>query len=166
MLISDAIQFLGLPPSSKILSDYLNSIGISERPSYREIPVERINRVAEGFSLVFEGEAGYKASWGEPREPGDLIFCSLQIYSGNPGDGFERYDGPMPFGLTFNSTLSQVESLLGEPAADYESGGEHVYVWYNHDGFIISISFLPENMGFSVLDIEGAQKNAPKKLDW
>ncbi|APF87772.1 hypothetical protein ACQCP0_05705 [Ralstonia pseudosolanacearum] len=166
MKIYEAIKFFGLPPSSKLLGEYLNSIGISERPSYQEVPVERINKSEEGFSLVFEAELGYRDSWGQPRESGDLIFCSLQVYSGQLGDGFAKYAEPLPFGLTFESTLSQAESLFGGATTDYESGGEHVYVWYNRDGFTISISFLPGDKGISFFDIEGAQKKAPKKLDW
>lgn len=167
MLIADAISFFGLPPRSKALDDYLTKIGISERPSYREIPTENITKKDEGFSFVFESELGYKEYWGEPREPGDLIFCSLQVFGDQYGEDFSGYDGPLPYGLTFKSTLEQVKAKFGEPTTDHQSGPENwVYVWYNQEGFTVGICFLPENKGVAFLSLERDQKSPPQKLDW
>ncbi|CAJ0780726.1 hypothetical protein LMG18090_01228 [Ralstonia mannitolilytica] len=167
MLISDAIQFLGLPPESKKLDAYLTSVGLKERPVYREVPVEDITRYEEGFSLIFSSRTSYEKWWEEPTEPGDLIFSSVQVYSARYGGDFSEYTGPLPAGLTFDTTPDQAKSMLGEPTTDSPSGPENrTYLWYNRDGYTISVCFLPDNKGVGFVFVERAKKKPPKKLDW
>ncbi|MHA6863333.1 hypothetical protein [Ralstonia pseudosolanacearum] len=167
MLILDAIQYLGQPPESKGLDAYLKSIGLEERPVYREVPVEDITRYDDGFSLIFSSRTSYEKWWEAPTEPGDLIFSSLQVYSARYGEDFSEYTGPLPYGLTFDTTPDQAKLIFGEPTTDNPSGPENrTYAWYNHGGYTVSVCFLPDNKGIGFVFIERAKKKPPKKLDW
>lgn len=162
-----ALKYFGLPLESKGLDAYLTSIGLETRPVYREVPVEDITRYDQGFSLIFSSRTSYEKWWSPPTEPGDLIFSSLQLYSARYGGEFSEYTGPLPCGLTFDTTLEQAKSIFGEPTAENASGPKNrTCVWYNHEGNTISVCFMPDSKGVGFIFVERAKRKPPKKLDW
>lgn len=155
MIIEDAIKFFGYPPFNIELDGYLTSLKIDARPVFDEVPFERINKPEEGYSFIFDEKLGYEKFMGKSREDGEMIFKEIQVYSEHNGSSFDRYLGGLPFGLTFETTLSQAKSIFGEPATDHQSGPENwVYVWYDYQGFTLGICFLPDDKGISFLSIE------------
>lgn len=155
MIIQDAIKFFGYPPQNAGLDRYLTLLGIAVRPVFDEIPFETVSKLEEGYSLNFEEKHGYDNFIGKPRDDGEMIFNKIRVYSEKNSDGYARYFGELPFGLTLETTLAQAKSIFGEPATDHQSGPENwVYVWYDYQGFTLGICFLPDDKGISFLSIE------------
>ena len=166
MDILEAMTYFGLPPTSKEFEKFLTANGIAERPMFNQEPTESINRFKEGFSLIFRERHGFEKAWGQPRELGEMIFSTLQVYGGVNDSGFTEFAGLLPYGLNFKTTLKQSLAIFGPPATDYESGDEHAYVWYNHQGYTVTAAFLQQDRGISFLAIARDKKKAPEKIAW
>lgn len=164
MKIQDAVRFFGYPSQNTELDKYLTSLDIATRPVFNEMPFERIYKPKEGYSLNFEAKHGYEDTWGKPREDGEMIFNEIQVYREDIDSGIARYIGDLPFGLTFETTLAQAKAVFGDPATDHQSGPENwVYVWYDYQGFTLSICFLPEDRGVMFLNITEKELSPPFK---
>lgn len=165
MEISELMHFFGRPAQSVEFDAFLTAHGISQRPTFKDSPVERINQLEQGISLIFEERLGFEQYWGPAKENGEMIFASLQAYSEDNDSGFERYPHPLPYGLSFDSTLQQAVQIFGEPTVDHPSGDNRVYVWHNfHDkGYTVALCLLPDDKGISFFDLEPAKLRAPRK---
>lgn len=165
MKFTELQQYLGLPAQNIEFDKSLTASGISRRPEFRGSPVERINQVDTGISLVFESKSGFERFWGPAKEDGEMIFGSMQLFSEYNDSGFSRYQDTLPYGLSFNSTLKEALALFGQPTFDYESGPNHVYLWFNFQqaGWTFAICFLPAEKGVSFLSLEKAKLRPRRK---
>ena len=166
MEILEAIKYFGLPPTGKQFEKFLTANGIAERPLFNQEPTESIDRFNEGFSLIFRERYGFEQAWGQPREIGEMIFSTLQVYGGVNDSGFSEFDGQLPFGLSFKTNFKQSVAIFGQHTTDYESGDCHAYVWYNRQGYTLTAAFLQQERGISFLAIAKDKKMAPAKIEW
>ncbi len=166
MKINDVIKFLGLPAQSEAFDRYLTAHGISYRPVFKETPVDEINIEDGGISLVFRTADLYEELHGPLSEAGSMVFSHLQIYGKENDSGFKEYPFPLPYGLTFKSTLTEATKIFGQSTVDHPAGHNRCYVWYDYHGDTVSLCFLPNNQGVSLLELSKAAKEAPVPFDW
>lgn len=166
MNIEDLTKFLGLPAQSREFDQYLTAHGISHRPEFKETPVDDINIKSSGLSLVFDSANIYEKMYGPLKEQGSMIFSSLQVYSAAKDSGFQQYDGPLPYGLSFESTPKEAVVIFGAPTIKYTFSEEPSYVWYDYKGDTIGITFLGEDKGISWLELSKAEKEPPEQMDF
>lgn len=57
--------------------------------------------------------------------------------SGTP-EGFERFQGPLPLGLSFDQLNADVVQMLGEPSS---KGGHTVPVWIEYSQHGLQVNF-------------------------
>lgn len=166
MNILDVIRFLGLPSQSEQFDLYLTSHGLSYRPVFNETPVDRINVMDEGISLMFDTAELYRDMYGPLREEGSMIFAGVQAYGEDNDSGFAQYPGALPYGLSFKSTLADATKIFGQPTFDHPSGKSRCYVWYDYQDNTIGISFLPNDLGISFFDLSKKANEPPVPFDW
>ncbi|QBE61740.1 hypothetical protein [Pseudoduganella lutea] len=166
MNIEEVIRFLGLPAQSREFDEYLTAHGISHRPEFKETPVDDINIEAAGLSLVFDSANIYESMYGTLQEQGSMIFSSLQVYSAANDSGFQQYGGPLPYGLSFESTPMEAMTIFGTPTVKYTFSEEPSYVWHDYNGNTIGVTFLGEEKGISWLELSRAEKEPPEQMDF
>ncbi len=64
----------------------------------------------------------------------------LFLYDGTK-EGFSRYAGSLPFGLSFDQTPNDVRKLLGQPSAEGGPAGLQVLGGYDFPSFSAHVSF-------------------------
>jgi len=157
MKIEEAIQFFGHSNESKELDAYLTSLGFSDRPTFDENPMEWVSKNQEGFTFIFDEKHGYEETWGQPKEDGEMIFCTIRVYGKGNSDDFAEYKGELPNGLTFNSTLADAIKKLGKPDSSRESFSKQMVCnWNNLQKFSLSIVFLTDDQGIAFLNVKPA----------
>lgn len=165
MKITELQQYLGFPAQNIEFDKFLTASGISRRPKFLGSPVERINQIDTGISLVFESKSGFEKFWGPAKEDGEMIFGSMQVFSDHNDSGFSRYQDTLPYDLSFNTTVKEALALFGQPTLNHVSGPNHVFLWYDFQqaGWTFSICFLPGEKGVSFLSLEKAKLRPPRK---
>ena len=164
--ITEVARFLGLPAQNADFDKYLTAHGISYRPIFEGTPVDRINVVEKGISLLFDMKDVYETAIGTPREDGEMIFRSLQAYGAVNDSGFNKYSGPLPYNLSFETKLEEAINIFGPPTLNHPSGPNRVYLWYGYHGTTIALCFLPEDKGLSFFSMENDSKEPPEPFDW
>ncbi|MFB9240637.1 hypothetical protein IV454_25740 [Massilia antarctica] len=159
MEIFDVAKFFGFPPQSEDFDKFLAAHDIVERPVFAETPMEDITREKEGIVLWFHTDRFYKETYGPAHEGGDMVLTQIQVYSENNGSGLSRYLGGLPFGLRFESTLSEAIAMFGEPSNNHKSGPlNHAYSWANVQGYRVALCFLPEGKSVSFFSLSPKRK--------
>lgn len=80
--------------------------------------------------------------------------------------GFVEYPHPLPYGLSFKSTLDEATRIFGDSALNHPSGEGRMYIWYNFHGNTVGLCLLPDNQGVSFMALSKAAKQPPVPFDW
>lgn len=123
------LQFLGLAVVEPGFDQYLKSIGIHERPIFKEDFREYLTVKNAGLSLMFYEESVYIEKKGSPKFNGQFVLASIFFYA----EGYEEFNAfkqPLPFGLRFNMTEKEVISELGQPISSTARSGYVRSKWH------------------------------------
>lgn len=153
MQILEVAEFFGFSPRNEKFDKFLSLNDISERPVFNETPMVDISK--EGLVLWFHTDRFYKDAHGPVHDSdGDMVLSKIQAYSENNGSGLPRYMGILPFGLTFENTLTEAVTKLGEPSNNHRSGPHnHVYSWANIQGYRVALCFIPQGKSVSFFSL-------------
>jgi hypothetical protein len=91
----------------------------------------------QGMALVFDDE----------------ILTAVQLFAENAEPGMKRYSGPLPFGVRFGSSRTEVIERAGQPTRRHDTPSNGVieagpWVKYQREGY--SIHFQFNNAGTAV----------------
>ena len=99
------------------------------RPGQQHPASEYRSCKPRGVQLCFEAPAG--------TSPQGSVLTAIHCF--NEGiDGFSRFDGALPHGLSLDDTNVQVVERLGEP---HNKGGTNVPVWIEYQDKGVQINF-------------------------
>jgi hypothetical protein len=126
---SKLIELLGHASTHPELDDFLSQNGVKVRPKGGDTP----NLVSEkklGLSFEYRAQEDFEQSVGKPRSSGKFILREVDFSTDKVGR-FATFAGEFPFGVSFATSESGLESVFGAPreslAGDDEDGPNHVY---------------------------------------
>ena len=120
--------FLGCSPEWPELDQWLQSVGIFDRPhaaiddpewdddedlaaeNARASEIEEVER--HSLCLIYDERADYRLLWGAPVHDGDFILRQVAFYASGVQD-YRGFSGQLPLGLTFGMSQAEVGARLG-----------------------------------------------------
>src|SRR5690554_1614878 len=105
--------------------DFTSSLGIPETESFHDI--RHLQYFASGVEIVYDIN--------------DEKIASIFLLAPNYNNWYEPYTGELPFGLNWNMSKSEVETLLGKGMEEHVWGNDYVYQYPEH---FISIKYISE----------------------
>lgn len=155
MLIEEAAKYFGYSAFDKDFSKYLLSLGIEEKPVFEENPIISVAKEEQGYELRFCMRSSYDKYHGDPRSAEQMLFSEIFVYGPQNDGEFKPYAERLPYGLTFESILTEAKNIFGEPSMSHPSGPENtVYSWEGIEGKRIAICVLPHDKGITFFTIE------------
>jgi hypothetical protein len=115
-LTTHLVDLLGQPLASSAVADALRELAVTDVPDPKPGRTSVDIRLrALGLDIVFKPTQELRdgASFGVP--PGERVAAVLFFH----GPGFEKYAGypsPLPYGLSFDQSRTEVQSRLGPPS--------------------------------------------------
>lgn len=121
----------GLPHDSPAIQSALSNwgIGLAHEPDYPDVyqHFDYHSFKELGLRFVFGDEAFYRGS-SETLHHKALVLTNLLYYSGDDYYNHDRFDGPLPYELTWVDTREQVWKKLGAPNWQFAQANENAVV--------------------------------------
>lgn len=114
MNAQETIELFGARLGDEKLEALLQRMGATKRPT---LPRGEYNAYLEmreeGLALLFQDEA-YREGSKKPIGSGPLVLAGAFFYA-ESHEGYRRFEGELPEGLTFSDARAVVHTKLGEP---------------------------------------------------
>lgn len=161
---SKLVELLGHASVHPELDDFLSQNGVKARPKGGDTP----NLVSEkkiGLSFEYRAKEDFEQSVGVPRSTGKFILREVD-FGTSKLKGYTTFAGKLPFGVSFATSESGLESVFGAPreslAGDDEDGPQHIYCV---DGKVVVVQFALGGKSVEWLRV-GLPTNADRRLGY
>lgn len=155
----ECINILGCSPTDDRISQWLNSLDISERPVYEDAPVKWLSHTNTGLTFMFEGRVGYEETYGnsKAKSTDTMVLKGLRFYGPMNSDSFKGYKGKLLFNLDFQCDLKKFKDKLGKE--DREGGiSKKILVWKDIQALEVSIVLTKDQGNIEYIDISPSRK--------
>lgn len=149
---NECLSLLGYSPNDVKISEWLNSLDISERPRYEDSPVKWLNQTAVGLTLMFEGKLGYEESHGKAGGSEPMVLSGIRFYGPLNTDSFMAYKGKLMLDLDFQCDLKKFLDKLGKE--DSQGGiSRKVLIWKNIQDLEVGIVLTKDQKNIEYIDV-------------